>query len=71
MDFFTTGLSQEDKYVTEINLEDMESTLGKCQEYWLLVIKAAWEPNYYGDNNAKHTTVNKTANGWALFYKYL
>ncbi len=70
MDFFTTGLSQEDKYVTEINLEDMESTLGKCQEYWLLVIKTLLEsPNYYGDNNTKHTTVNKTANGRALFYK--
>jgi hypothetical protein len=38
-----TELLQEDKYLMEINLEDMESTLGKCQEYWLLVITAAWE----------------------------
>jgi hypothetical protein len=29
----------------EINLEDLESTSGKHQEYWLLVIKAAKEAN--------------------------
>jgi hypothetical protein len=38
-----TGLLQEDKYLMEINLEDMESTSGKRQEYWLLAITAAQE----------------------------
>ncbi len=37
------GLLQEDKYLTEINLEDMELTSGKRQEYWLLAITAARE----------------------------
>ncbi len=35
-----TGLLQEDKY---LNLEDLETTLGERQEYWLLAINAAWE----------------------------
>jgi hypothetical protein len=38
-----TGLLQEDKYLMEINLEDMESTSGECQEYWLLAITATRE----------------------------
>jgi hypothetical protein len=38
-----TGLLQEDKYLMEINLEDMESTSGKRHEYWLLAITAARE----------------------------
>jgi hypothetical protein len=36
-----TGLLQEDRYLMEINLEDMESTSGERQEYWLLAITAA------------------------------
>jgi hypothetical protein len=38
-----TRLLQEDKYLMEINLEDMESTSGECQEYWLLAITATRE----------------------------
>jgi hypothetical protein len=38
-----TDLLQEDKYLLEINLKGMETTLGKCQEYWLLAITAAWK----------------------------
>jgi hypothetical protein len=38
-----TGLLQEDKYLMEINLEDMESTSGECKEYWLLEITTAQE----------------------------
>jgi hypothetical protein len=38
-----TGLLQEDTYLMEINLEDMESTAGERQEYWLLAITAAQE----------------------------
>ena len=40
-----TGLLQEDRYLMEINLEDMESTLGERQEYWLLAITAARKAN--------------------------
>jgi hypothetical protein len=32
-------LLEEDKYLVEVNLGDMETTSGKCQNYWLLAIK--------------------------------
>jgi hypothetical protein len=43
MELGASGLLQEDKYLMEINLEDMETMSGKRQEYWLLAITAAWE----------------------------
>ena len=35
------GLAEEDKYLLEINLEDLETTSGIKQHYWLLAIRAA------------------------------
>ena len=35
------GLLPEDRYLLEINLDDMEITSGEKQEYWLLAIRAA------------------------------
>lgn len=35
------GLSDEDQYLLEINLNNMEGTAGKKEEYWLLAIRAA------------------------------
>ncbi len=43
MELGALGLLQEDKYLMEINLGDMETTSGKRQEYWLLAITAAQE----------------------------
>ena len=43
MELGALGLLQEDKYLMEINLEDMETTSGKHQEYWLLAVTAARE----------------------------
>ena len=37
------GLDDDDKCLLEINLEDLESTSGETQEYWLLAIQAARE----------------------------
>jgi hypothetical protein len=37
------GLMEEDQYLAEVNLEDLESSTGKRQEYWLVAIRAAWE----------------------------
>jgi hypothetical protein len=34
-------LLEKDKYLAKVNLEDMETTLGECQHYWLLAIKTA------------------------------
>ena len=36
-----SGLLQEDKYLMEVNLEDLERTSGEREEYWLLAIRAA------------------------------
>ncbi len=43
MELGASSLLQEDKYLMEINLENMETTLGECQEYWRLAITTAWE----------------------------
>jgi hypothetical protein len=37
------GLMEEDQYLAEVNLEDLESTSGKRQECWLVAIHAALE----------------------------
>ena len=36
-------LTDEDQYLAEVNLEDLEHTLGERQEYWLVAIQAARE----------------------------
>ena len=36
-------LEREDQFLAEVNLEDLESTLGANQEYWLLAIRKARE----------------------------
>ena len=35
------GLEEADKYLLEINLEDLATTSGETQSYWLLAIRAA------------------------------
>jgi hypothetical protein len=35
------GLLEEDKYLAEVNLEGLETTLGEQQHYWLLAIRTA------------------------------
>jgi hypothetical protein len=39
----TEDLLEDDQYLAEVNLEDLESTSGERQEYWLIAIHAAWE----------------------------
>jgi hypothetical protein len=34
---------EEDQYLAEVNLEDLESITGERQEYWLVAICAAQE----------------------------
>jgi len=38
-----SGLEEDDKWLLEIKLEDLETTSGETQEYWLLAIIAARE----------------------------
>ena len=35
------GLLEEDKYLAEVNLEEMSNSLGEWQHYWLLAIRTA------------------------------
>jgi hypothetical protein len=35
------GLAEEDQYLLEINLDELETTSGEEQTYWLLALRAA------------------------------
>ena len=54
-------LLDEDQYLAEINLDDLESSLGERQEYWLLAICAAREASLLWrqqtSNNCRRTAV--------------
>jgi hypothetical protein len=54
-------LLDEDQYLAEINLNDLESSLGEHQEYWLLAICAAREAGLLRgqqtSNNCRRTAV--------------
>ncbi len=45
------GLMEEDQYLAEVNLEDLESTTGKRQEYWLVAIRTAQDASITGGPN--------------------
>jgi hypothetical protein len=36
------GLLEEDQWMLEVNLGDLENTSGEREAYWLLAIKTAW-----------------------------
>ncbi len=40
-DLVPEGLADEDKFLLEVRLEDLEETSGDRQAYWLLAIEAA------------------------------
>ena len=43
MDLGGEGLAEEDLYLLEINSDDLETSSGEDQTYWLLAIRAAGE----------------------------
>ena len=43
MDQGWSDLLEEDQYLAEVNLEDLEHSSGEKQQYWLLAIRAARE----------------------------
>ncbi len=43
MELGDEGLLEEDKYLVEVNLENLASTSGERQHYWLLAIQTAWK----------------------------
>ena len=54
-------LAKDDKYLLGINLEDMEITSRKRQEYWLLAIQAAREVRILQDSEGNASENGKTA----------
>ena len=50
------GLEEEDKYLLEINLEDLATTNGEVQTYWLLAIRAARDARTLRENEINITT---------------
>jgi len=43
MELGDAGLLEEDNWMMEVNLGDLERTLGEQEQYWLVAIKAARE----------------------------
>ena len=54
------GLEPEDRFLLEINLEDLETTSGETQEYWLMAILAAREATLLQENNSSDGTAQIT-----------
>ena len=42
MELGKVGLLEEDHWMMEVNLGDLENTSGEQEEYWLPAIRAAW-----------------------------
>ena len=54
------GLEEEDRFLLEINMEDLETTSGETQEYWLLAISAAWAVKLLqGQDQQNSTTTDR------------
>jgi hypothetical protein len=52
------GLLEEDKYLAEVNLGDIENTLGECLHYWLLAIKTARKAKKLREQQEQQQTVS-------------
>ena len=53
------GLLEEDQFLGEVNLEDLESSSGERQEYWLVAVRAAREARLLRDG--VHQTTSRGA----------
>jgi hypothetical protein len=57
-DLGDAGLLEEDKYLAEVNLGDMETTWGEHQHYWLLAIKPAQKAKLLWEQQERQQTVS-------------
>ena len=55
----TDSLEEGDKYLMDINLEDLENTSGERQQYWLLEISAARELSRLRTHNRNRTPTGR------------
>jgi hypothetical protein len=58
-DLGDAGLLEEDKYLVEINLGNMETTLGERQHYWLLAIQTAQKVKLLQEQKEQQQTVSR------------
>ena len=63
MELGMAGLLEEDHWMLEVNLGDMESTTGEQEEYWLVAIKATWEAALLTWQRTDQTQTEPTADG--------
>ena len=54
------GLLEEDMFLAEVNLEDLESSSGERQAYWLLAIQAARQARIIHDRQTANATQENT-----------
>jgi hypothetical protein len=57
-DLGDAGLLEEDKYLVEVNLGDMETTSGEPQHYWLLAIQTARKAKLLREQQERQQTVS-------------
>jgi hypothetical protein len=58
-DLGDAGLLEEDKYLAEINLGDMETTSEEHQHYWLLAITIARKAKLLQEQQGRQQTVSR------------
>jgi hypothetical protein len=59
----TMGLLEEDQWLVEVNLGDMESTAGEQEEYWLVAMKATREAAMLTRQGTNQVQVEPTIDG--------
>ena len=50
------GLTEEDRYLLELNLDDLDHSTGEDQAIWLLLLKAARKARQLRENRRHSTT---------------
>ena len=55
------GLGEEDKYLLEINLEELDTSSGEDQTYWLLSLRSARVAFQIRESRRQHGVVGKEA----------
>ena len=54
------GLEEEDLYLLDINLEDLDHSSGEDQTYWLMALQTAWEAKRIREELATTTTAGSS-----------
>ena len=62
------GLDKQDRYLLEINLEDLETSTGENQYYWLIAIRAARADRILGGRQQESVTGERTRERRASYF---